>query len=219
MSNASGLECSSQIVTEQIDLFPESRLLRRINEATVRIGHYHAILTTLFQQTYAGPYSFARAAVNCGWRHGIAKEYLLRHAEEERTHWRWVLDDLRNTGYIGQNPREVPPHPSCQAFIGLLCYVAEHEPIARLAIAAVLEGIGATHGGPYGRKFLQALGLIKSCATFFLSHAETDVGHTAEISEMLAASPMNENDWRWMNHAARCAGQFYRGMYNHEAFA
>jgi hypothetical protein len=52
----------------------------------------------LHRQNYADlnrrSHTFARAAVNCDWRHELAKEYLLRHAEEERTHWRWVLDDL-----------------------------------------------------------------------------------------------------------------------------
>ena len=207
------------VVAAQIARFPESRLIRRVEQGTVTLQHYHAILSTLFHQTYSGPYTFARAAVNCDWRHEAAKDYLLHHAEEERSHWRWVLDDLRHTDYEGPNLRELPPHPSCQAYIGLNYYIAEHVPVARLAIAAVLEGIGAAHGGVYGRKLLQALQLKSTQATFFLSHAETDKQHTEDLHSVIRQLALSAEEWRWMNHAAETGGLFYRGMYDHEAFA
>lgn len=212
-------EIFDAVVAKQIVRFPENRLLQRVDAGHLSIAHYHAILTTLFHQTYSGPYTFARAAVNCEWRHEAAKEYLLRHAEEERTHWRWVLDDLQATDYAGPNPRDLPPHPTCQAFIGLQFYISEQVPIARLAIAAVLEGIGATYGGTYGKKLLQTLDLNKSQASFFVSHGETDKTHIIELHEVIVASELTNNEWRWMNHAAESAGQFYRAMYDHEAFS
>lgn len=206
-------------VTAAINGFPSARLLQRADTGQVEMRHYHAILSTLFHQTYSSPYTFARAAVNCSWHHEGAKEYLLRHAEEERTHWRWILDDLKATGYTGPDLRHEPPHYSAQAYIGLNYYIAEQVPIARLAIAAVLEGIGAALGGKYGRLLLQTLRLQQSQASFFMTHAETDVVHTAELSEIIAASSLTNEEWRWMNHAAETAGRFYRGMYDHEGFA
>jgi hypothetical protein len=198
---------------------PTARLLQRLDAGEVEMKHYHAILCCLFHQTYSGPYTFARAAVNCNWRHEVAKEYLLRHAEEERIHWRWVLDDLKSTGYTGPDVRRAPPHHTTQAYVGLNYFIAEHTPIARLATAAVLEGIGAAHGGIYGRKIVQQLDLKKSQASFFLSHAETDIAHTAELNDVLAASELNQDDWIWMVHAAETAGRFYRAIYDHEDFA
>jgi hypothetical protein len=205
-------------VAAAIQNFPTSRLLQRADAGKVEMKHYHAILCCLFHQTYSSPYTFARAAVNCEWRHEVAKEYLLRHAEEERTHWRWVLDDLKSTGYAGHDLRNAPPHYTTQAYLGLNYYIAEHTPIARLAIAAVLEGIGAAHGGVYGRKIVQQLKLQKSQASFFLSHAETDIVHTAELNEVLAASELTADEWAWMAHSAETAGRFYRAIYDHEAF-
>lgn len=216
---ASPSEEFQRTVAAAIAEFPTARLTKRVDAGQVETRHYHAILTTLFHQTYNGPYTFARAGVNCKWRHEVAKEYLIRHAEEERTHWRWVLNDLKATGYTGHNPRDEPPHHSTQAFIGLVYYVAEEVPIARLAVAAVLEGIGATLGGIYGKKLLTALELQKPQASFFLSHAQTDIVHTAELNEVIAASELTSEEWRWMDHTAECAGRFYRGMYDHEAFA
>ncbi len=205
-------------VQSAIDQFPRARLLQRVDEGRVSLNHYHAILETVFHQTYSGPYTFARAGVNCSWQHEVAKEYLIRHAEEERTHWRWVLNDLAATGFSGSSPRDRPPHPSTQAFIGLQYYMAQEFPIGRLAIASVLEGIGAHLGGPYGAKMLGLLGLKPSQASFFLSHSQTDVVHIAELSEVLDSLVLTGSEWQWMTHAAKCAGQLYRDMYDHDAF-
>jgi heme oxygenase len=218
-SNTSPAIEFQRTVETAIKAFATSRLLQRANAGQVEMHHYHSILCTLFHQTYSGPYTFARAAVNCNWRHEAAKEYLLRHAEEERAHWRWILDDLKATGYEGPALRNEPPHYSTQAYVGLNYYIAEQFPVARLATAAVLEGIGAALGGQYGSILLQALKLQRSQASFFLSHAETDLVHTAELSEVIAKSCLTAEEWRWMNHAAGMAGMFYRAMYDHEAFS
>jgi hypothetical protein len=207
------------IVDEQISRFTEARIFRRLDDSSLRMKHYHALLTTLFHQTHNGPYTFARAAANCPWRHEAAKEYLLQHAEEERTHWRWMLNDLAATGYDGADPRSLPPHPSCQAFIGLLYHVAEEAPIARLAAAAVLEGIGARHGGAYGKRLLELLNLKSSQASFFLSHGTTDRTHIVELKGVIQQCELVAAEWAWMNHAASTAGTFYRAMYDHEGFA
>ena len=219
MANADFPAQLDSTIASRIDGFTEARLVRHVEAGTVTMAHYHALLVTVFHQTYSGPYTFARAGVNCEWRHEEAKEYLIRHAEEERTHWRWVLDDLASTGYAGPSPRTTPPHPSCQAYIGLNYYIAEHVPVARLAIAAVLEGIGAAHGGAYGGKLLQLLQLSQSQASFFLSHGITDKAHSLELREVIARCSLSSEEWMWMNYAADTAGLFYRAMYDHEAYA
>lgn len=209
----------SQAVEAAIVNFPSNRLCQRVDDGSLEMKHYHAILTTIFHQTYSSPYTFARAAVNCSWRHEAAKDYLLRHAEEERTHWRWVLNDLSATGYQGPSPRTGFPHLTCQAYIGLNYYVAEQMPIARLAIAAVLEGIGGRYGGAYARRLVTKLGLNSQQTQFFSGHSETDIVHTAEIHKVIEQCELTPEEWGWMVYAARTAGQFYRAMYDHEAFA
>jgi hypothetical protein len=217
--SVTSIESFYSMVDAQIQKFPDSRLLRRVNDGTVTLIHYQTILATLFHQTYSSPYTFAKAAVRCSWHHEQAKEYLLRHAEEERTHWRWVLQDLAAVGYAGADLRHEPPHPTSQAYIGLNHLVAEEHPVARLAIAAVLEGIGAAHGAVYGRKLLEQLALKPEQASFFLSHAETDKTHTVELREVIQACDLSSGEWKWMEYSARTAGQFYRAMYDHEGYA
>jgi hypothetical protein len=206
-------------VGRQIAQFEQAALLRHVRAGTVRLEHYHAILTTVFHQTRDGPYAFALAAAHCSWRHVAAKEYLLQHAEEERTHWRWVLDDLASTGYRGPDCVTLPIHPTTERYLGFLRDISEHTPLGRLAAAAVLEGIGATFGGQYGRRLLTLLGLEPTQATFFTSHGETDKVHTEELWQILRACELDSSEWLELEAAARLTGTYYRAMYDHEAFA
>ena len=149
----------------------------------------------------------------------MRKEYLLQHASEEASHWRWVLDDLRNTGYAGSDPRSLFPHPTCEAYLSFAERVSEQAPYARLATARVLEGFAADFGTEYGGRFLRTLGLRPDQTQFFLSHGETDKEHVPEIQAAIQATDLSPDEWGWMIHTAECAGRFYRAMYDHEAFA
>jgi hypothetical protein len=202
-----------------IRMFPDNRMVCQALSGKATIQHYQTLLLTLFHQTRSGPYTFSMAASNCSWRNRIAKEYLLRHALEEANHWGWILDDLKSVGYTAEDPRQLFPHPSCEAYVSFNERVAAHFPVARLAIAGVLEGIGATHGGNYGRKLIKALSLEPKNCTFFLSHAETDKEHSAEIDELIRKCDLSDEEWAWMAHAAKTAGLLYRAMYDHDGYA
>ncbi len=201
-----------------VERFPHNLVCRHLDEGTLTLAHYRTLLITIFHQAYCGPYTFARAGVNCSWKYAAAKEYLIQHAEEERIHWRWILDDLRVIGYDGPDLRQSPPHPTTQAYIGFNYYIAEEVPVARLAIALVLETIGAMVAGTYGRKLLATLNLQRSQATFFLNHADTDKKHIRDLASVIESCELTDEDWCWMIHAAKTAGEFYRAMYDHAGY-
>lgn len=205
-------------VESAIVRFEDAAFLDRVRKGSVTVDHYHLLLTTIFHQTRNGPYSFASAAANCSWRHAEAKDYLLRHAEEERTHWRWILDDLASTHYSGPDPQLLHPHPSCEVYIAFNERAARVVPVSRLAVAAVLEGIGARYGGKYGGELLKALGLKPAQASFFMSHGQTDKVHIEELEAILSGLRLSGEEWAWMSHAAATAGHLYRAMYDLESF-
>ena len=207
------------IVDAAIDRMRSARMLRRVEDASVAMCHYHALLLTLFHQTREGPYTFALAAAKCPWRHATAKEYLLVHANEERTHWRWVLDDLAATDHVGPDPRTLPAHHTTHAFIGLLHVTAERAPVARLAIASVLEGIGARLGSSHGGQLVAQLRLRREQASFLLSHGTTDIAHTADLRSVIAGLDLSDGEWDEMDQAAQVAGRLYHAMYDHEGYA
>ena len=202
----------------QIDLFTQTALVRKAASGLVTIGDYHAILITLFHQTRSSPYTFAKAGAHCPWLFPEAKEYLVVHANEELIHWQWVLDDLNNTDYQGPDPRTLFPHPTCAAYASYNETIAVTQPVARLAIATVLEGIGATHGSTYGKQLLGTLGIGVSQASFFMSHGETDKTHIEDLHNIIDKCDFGPEEWGWMTHAAQVGGTLYRAMYDHEAF-
>jgi hypothetical protein len=201
-------------VGEAIAAFPDNRICHLLDRDQLTMPDYHALLRMLFHQTWEGPGTFALAGAHCDPRHEEARAYLIHHADEEKHHYQWVISDLRATGDCGPDPRESMPHPACQAYVAFNWFVAIRAPVARLAIAAVLEGIGGRHGSTYGRRLCQSLALRRDQASFFVSHGELDVGHVEEVLATIDTCDLSARDWTWMAHAARTAGVLYRRMYD-----
>ena len=194
--------------------FPENAVCQALDAETFEMEDYHRLLLTLFHQTFEGPGTFALAGFQAPMRFETARHYLMHHAEEESEHWRWVINDLKRTGYTGPDPRQTYPSPETQAYVAFNVYTATRHPIARLAIAAVLEGIGGRWGTPYGRLLIGQLGLKRTQASFFLSHGELDKGHVEEVFGVIDTCELTPAEWGWMAHAARTAGALYRGLYD-----
>lgn len=204
-------------VNAAISGFERNDLVSLLQSGAIRRSHYVRLLEILFHQTYFGPYTFAVAAVRCPYSHVDAKEYLLRHAQEEMTHWRWLKNDLRALGACLEHLEEAEPYASCAAYVGYNRHVAELFPLGRLAIAAVLEGLSARFGRTYGIHLMQRLELKSEHLSFFLSHSQTDEVHSLELSEVLTKLHLSSAEWRRMSEVARNAGILYTKMYDDAA--
>lgn len=204
-------------VDEGILFYSQNELLRKLSTAEIKMSDYHTYLLTIFHQTFQGPSTFALAGAHCDLRHYKIRDYLIKHAEEERSHWEWVIDDLRNTGYEGPDPKESFPTLACQAYIAFNVYLAIHHPISRLGAAAVLEGIGASYGRKTAETLIEQLNLNASQLSFIFNHGDTDVGHTKEIFDLLKESDLSSYDWKFLCHAATTSSRLYRAMYDEAA--
>lgn len=200
-------------VAQAIEAFPANSLARRIEAAEFGFPEYHRLLNTIFHQTFRAPQSFALAGAMMPSHHLTARNYLIRHAAEEHTHWEWALNDLEKTGYAGPDPREEVPSPACAAYIGFNYFIALQHPIARLSIAAVLEGLGAAYSKRYALLVAKQLELKPNQMMFFLGHSDTDVEHTQEIHKVVSELNLSAIEWQWMACAATTAGQLYTQMY------
>jgi len=209
---------SSQLqqLKDTVDLaiggFPENTVCRRVDAGDFELTDYQKILRMIFHQVREGPFSFALAGVNCGPHLRGAKEYLLHHAEEEKLHWRWVVNDLKETGYKS-DPQSLLPLPACQDFISFNYYVALKVPVARLAIALVLEGIGARYGARYANEICRSLSLTAKQTQFYAGHGNTDREHILELWRVVENHELNEEEWQWMSYSAATASRLYRRMY------
>ncbi len=196
-----------------VDAFGSNPVFARIHANTFGPADYRQWLRTIFHQTYQGPATFALAGANCDSRHCAIREYLIEHADEEKSHWQWVLEDLRNMGDDKSDPRAELPPLATQNYLSFNVYLAVRVPIARLGTAAVLEGIGATYSKRMADKMTQAMGISARELKFIYGHGDTDVGHTEDIFRVLSEADLSSYDWAWLTYAAQAGGQLYRQMY------
>ncbi|MFH9728048.1 iron-containing redox enzyme family protein [Streptomyces sp. NPDC017254] len=108
--------------------------------------------------------------------------YCLRHAEEERDHDAWLLDDLATAG---AGPAAVP-HPVVVELAGAQYYRIEHEhPVALLGYIAVLEGNAP--GPRLADRLVEVTGLPDGAFRTLREHAELDGGHLDDLNQVLDA--------------------------------
>ncbi|MFE6836675.1 iron-containing redox enzyme family protein [Streptomyces sp. NPDC057705] len=108
--------------------------------------------------------------------------YYTRHAEEERDHDTWLLEDLAVAGAV---PAAVP-HPLVVELAGAQYYRIEHEhPVALLGYMAVLEGNAP--GPRLADRLAEATGLPDGAFRTLREHAELDGGHLDDLYRVLDA--------------------------------
>jgi Iron-containing redox enzyme len=117
-------------------------------------------------------------------------DYLRRHAEEERGHDEWVLQDLQSVGVASAELLSRPPSGAVAALVGAQYYwVLHYHPVCVLGYLIVLEG------NPPNRRRLQDLrsrsGLPASAFRTMLEHADLDIDHAAELDDLLDRLPLS----------------------------
>lgn len=200
------------------DFIQGNKIMELIDEGKIEIKHFHKLLTTIFHQVYvAGSSTLALAGVMTDHRYPFIREYLLHHAEEEQDHWKWIIQNLRDTGYAGPDPRTVFPEYPTQAYLAFSVNFATRHPIESLAIAFVLESISSQLAVNYGVKAATQLQLSKEQMSFFILHGELDEGHEADLLAVLKEAPLTPEQWAIAEYAAKATLHFYKAMYNHAA--
>ncbi len=204
-----------QDVATAIESFTrENKIISALEKGSFNIEGYHGLLKTIFHQVYFSSTSFGLAGSLLSAASVSARSYLLHHAEEEKDHWIWILEDLQSTGYAGIDPRASFPNSAAQAYLSYGVFLSLFNPLGRLAMANVLEGISGKFGVMYGARAIEVLKLKKDQAKFFLMHGELDMGHTADIEEVLQSENLSEEQWAEMGHVAQMTSQMYKNLYN-----
>ncbi len=201
------------VVAAQVEAFAQTPAYRKLRNQTLTLQDYHDVLLAILPQTLDGPVTFALAAGFVPPAYPDVRSYLLHHAEEEKLHWQWVIEDLAHTGYRGPDPLTSFPTVSAAAYVAYNYSVAMRFPVGRLAIAATLESIGARYGGDSARRLMTQLNLQPHQVRFFEGHGDTDIGHTQDILDVLQTCSLSPDDWHRMCHIAEVAGHLYRQMY------
>ncbi|MBP0937369.1 iron-containing redox enzyme family protein [Streptomyces sp. KCTC 0041BP] len=169
-------------------LTPTTTVLRAATAALWRPeglrGRYLRYLAAMHPLVRASVPLLERAAERCaglddpGARSLAA--YYTRHAEEERDHDTWLLEDL---AAAGAGPAAVP-HPVVVELAGAQYYRIEHEhPVTLLGYMAVLEGNAP--GPRLADRLAEATGLPEGAFRTVREHSELDGGHLDELHRVL----------------------------------
>lgn len=200
-------------VEQEIASFESVSLLERVRAGTITVAHYHSLLRCLFHQVRSSSWTFAEAAIHMPWKQWEAKHYLLKHAYEEATHWQWINEDLASTGYDGPAAESTEPPQPVSQYIALNQQVARETPLARLAIAMFLEGVGGALAERHGRRVASILALGPQQMQFFLGHSVTDAEHSLELAEILRRAVTSDEGWTVMEEKMQQASRLYAEIY------
>jgi hypothetical protein len=193
--------------------FLNNNFIKKVNEKSLSLIDYHKLLTNLFYQVYYSSSSFSIAAGRCSWEEKIMRDYLIKHAEEEKTHWCWILDDLKSTGCV-HDPRSSFPDYKAVSYYSYAHFLANKNPLLRLAMAYFLEGLSAKHGRQIGMEVCGMLNIKKEQASFFIQHGGLDEGHSDEVLSVIKKYQLDSVMWGEMVHAVICTRDLYSNLYN-----
>ena len=214
-TNHATLKELENTIENAVSSFEKNNLLiDKINSRKLEMKDYHALLLSLFQQVWRSSNSFALAAASIDMRHQVAREYLLHHAEEEKTHWTWILSDLKGSGYMGLDPRTTHPHHVTVGYFSYAMFLGSHFPIGRLCMAAVLEGISGTFGPKFGPEVLKQLKINPEHLQFFRSHGELDQGHSKAILDIIRKTELTGYEKWQLIGVAQNTVELYKAIYN-----
>ncbi|WP_293368839.1 iron-containing redox enzyme family protein [Nevskia sp.] len=186
---------------------------RLLDDEAFRAAHYQRLMRFIYHQTVSAPLTFALAGANCGPRHAVIRDYLLDHAVEEKDHWKWARDDLAALGDDISGIADEAAPTSVAAFVAFNFHLAHKAPFARIGTAYFLETMSARLGPDTARRMARQAALTADQMVFFVGHAESDQGHSADLRRIITAAAPSETEYGMLGWAAQTSADLYRMMY------
>ena len=91
----SDFDTFTKVANECVKDFTKSNpIIEKLENGTFEMKDYHNLLVNLFHQVYYSSSSFGLADTMVDSRFYEIREYLMEHAEEEKEHWTWIINDL-----------------------------------------------------------------------------------------------------------------------------
>jgi hypothetical protein len=121
-------------------------------------------------------------------------DYLAHHADEERGHDEWLLEDLEALGHDPREALEQIPSPRVASFVGAQYYWLRHShPVSLLGHMAVVEGYPPQIG--FADRLQHLTGHPQDAFRALRRHERLDIRHRRELYETidgLALEPEHE---------------------------
>jgi hypothetical protein len=166
----------------------EVPVLRRLASGEVTLVDYQRLLHNLRQQVVDGSLWISRAASSFDMDHFDLRSAAIAHAQEEHRDHLLLERDYVAVGGSREVLRAGTKNVGSQALSGYMFSVASRpNPVAALGAMFIIEGLGASKAGQWGRRFAEVLGLADNQVHFMTYHAEADVEHTGTMDAFLTS--------------------------------
>ncbi|WP_426736617.1 iron-containing redox enzyme family protein [Myxococcus faecalis] len=181
------LDQEARALVAALDAHPDAR---RLFDGTLdEAGYIHYLVQTYHYARWSTPMlgDAGRRLRRLGTHPWLA-ELLLRKADEERGHEKWLLSDLKNLGVGAERVERAVKTPAVEAYTGWNFFTSRSGvPTAVLGTAYVLEYLSQTRAsGAVARLIaVDAIPHIRKAVTFLRSHGALDEGHVAEMNTVL----------------------------------
>jgi len=117
-------------------------------------------------------------------------DYLLLHAQEEKDHDEWTLDDVEVLGVTREEAWKRTPSPAVAALVGAQYYWIHHvHPVAYLSYQAVMEG---PPSADFLEETIRRTGLPRDAFRTQFFHAKVDPHHVPAFDRMIDTLPLEE---------------------------
>lgn len=204
----------SESLTTGLANFEDNRAFEALRKDQYSRTQYRNLLLMLFHQTFNGPSAFALAGGLSSPDDHEWRDYLLAHAAEEASHWKWILEDLEACGYKGEDPRLSLPPAETADYIALNYFVSLRCPPARLGIALFLESVGPRFGQTYIPMLAKQAEVDHSAMKFFASHTVTDADHEQTLVSLISNRDFEESEMKWFVFAIENAARLYKTIWD-----
>jgi heme oxygenase-like protein len=119
---------------------------------------------------------------------GVA-EYLARHADEERDHDAWLLEDLELMGVDRGAVARGLPSTTVASLVGSQYYWTYHvHPVGQLGYISFMEGFPPSN--ELVDRLIEVSGYPRDAFRTFIEHGELDPHHRDELDEAIDALPL-----------------------------
>lgn len=144
-------------------------------------------------------------------------DYLAHHADEERGHDGWLLEDLEATGGDRDEALRRVPSARVATLVGAQYYWLRHyHPVTLLGHMAVVEGYPPQPG--FSERLRELTGYPKDAFRALSRHERLDINHRRELYETIDALPLGPQHKRALGISALHTVQSIIGVLD-EVFA
>jgi 3-oxoacyl-[acyl-carrier-protein] synthase III len=162
-------------------------IVARVEDGTITIDDYRALLLNLRQQVIEGGRWIALAASSMSIELFAVRSLLITHAAEEHTDYQMLERDYCAVGGARDEMQSQPKNVGSEAFSAFMFHQASRpDPLDLFGAMFIIEGLGAAKAAGWAKRIKDALDLDEQQVSFLTYHGMNDDAHYEKLRMILS---------------------------------